>query len=49
LCINGCGICKKNCPVNAITGEIKGPHKIDPNICIKCGSCIGKCPFKAIG
>ena len=25
----GCGICKKNCPVNAITGEVKQPHKID--------------------
>ena len=44
----GCGICKKNCPVNAITGEVKQPHKIDEDICIKCGTCISKCPFKAI-
>lgn len=44
----GCGICKKNCPVEAITGEIKMPHKIDSDICIKCGVCITKCPFKAI-
>lgn len=44
----GCGLCKRNCPVNAITGEIKEPHKIDPEICIKCGTCVDKCPFKAI-
>ena len=34
----GCGICKKNCPVNAITGEVKQPHKIDEDVCIKCGT-----------
>ncbi len=44
----GCGICKKNCPVNAIAGEVKQPHKIDEDICIKCGTCVSKCPFKAI-
>ena len=44
----GCHICAKNCPVNAISGEIKEPHVIDPEKCIKCNTCIGKCPFKAI-
>ena len=44
----GCGICKRQCPVNAITGEPKTPHKINPNVCIKCGACVEKCPFKAI-
>ena len=44
----GCGICKKNCPVNAISGEIKQPHVIDPEVCVKCGLCITKCPKGAI-
>lgn len=44
----GCGICKRNCPVNAISGEVKQPHKIDEEICIKCGTCVEKCPFQAI-
>lgn len=44
----GCGICKRQCPVNAITGEPKSAHKINPDVCIKCGACVDKCPFKAI-
>ena len=44
----GCHICAKNCPVNAISGQLKEPHVIDPDTCIKCNTCIGKCPFKAI-
>ena len=44
----GCGICKRQCPVNAISGEPRTPHKINPNVCIKCGACVDKCPFKAI-
>lgn len=44
----GCGMCKRNCPVEAISGEIKQPHVIDKEKCIKCGTCISVCPFKAI-
>ena len=43
-----CKICEKNCPVGAITGEIKSPFDINSEKCIKCGLCISKCPFKAI-
>ena len=44
----GCGLCKKQCPVDAISGEVKGLHTIDPAKWIKCGACMSKCPFKAI-
>ena len=44
----GCGICAKQCPVDAISGERKLPYKIDTEKCIKCGACEAKCPFKAI-
>lgn len=47
LC-KGCGLCKRNCPVGAISGEVKEPHVIDEEKCIKCGLCASKCPFKAI-
>ena len=45
----GCDICRKACPVSAITGERGMKHVINQNKCIKCQTCIGKCPFKAIG
>lgn len=44
----GCGICAKQCPVGAISGEIRSAFVIDTEKCIKCGACIEKCPFKAI-
>ena len=44
----GCGLCKKNCPSNAINGEIKTPHEINPIKCIKCGLCFSTCPTNAI-
>ena len=43
-----CGICKKNCPVSAISGDKEHPFAIDQDKCIKCGVCIEKCPFKSI-
>jgi Na+-translocating ferredoxin:NAD+ oxidoreductase RNF subunit RnfB len=44
----GCTKCKRNCPVDAISGELKQLHVIDQNKCIKCGACIDGCPKKAI-
>jgi len=44
----GCGICRKNCPVEAITGERRKAHLIDRQKCTKCGVCFEKCPFNAI-
>jgi ferredoxin len=44
----GCGICRKKCPVEAITGERKVAHVIHQEICTKCGTCYEKCPFGAI-
>jgi len=44
----GCTLCKRNCPVNAISGELKQTHSIDPAKCIKCGACIARCPKGAI-
>lgn len=44
----GCTVCARNCPVNAISGERRATHVIDPDICIRCGICMQVCNFNAI-
>ncbi len=44
----GCTACVRACPVDAITGEKRQPHVIDPDKCIRCGACYEKCKFTAI-
>ena len=44
----GCSLCSRNCPVNAISGEIKKPFVIDAAKCIKCGACESNCKFGAV-
>jgi NADP-reducing hydrogenase subunit HndC len=41
-------LCARQCPVGAISGTVKEPHKIDSSKCIKCGACMEKCKFGAI-
>lgn len=45
---NGCLLCVKSCPQNAITGKRKEPQTIDQDKCIKCNMCYEVCKFNAI-
>ncbi|MDY6911292.1 MAG: NADH-quinone oxidoreductase subunit NuoF [Chloroflexota bacterium] len=45
----GCGLCVKNCPVDAITFvEKKKPVILDQDKCIKCGTCYDVCKLDAV-
>ncbi len=45
---HGCGVCKRECPEGAISGEKNQPHVIDPHLCQKCGVCFDVCKFEAV-
>ncbi len=47
LC-NGCGLCLKNCPAGAVTGNKKEPHYILYDKCDKCGVCTTVCRAEAV-
>ncbi len=42
----GCGMCRKKCPADAIDGDKKIIHIIDQDKCTKCGTCFEVCPSK---
>ena len=44
----GCGVCKKYCSANAITGQPKEMHTIETALCTSCGQCIDLCRFNAV-
>ena len=44
----GCTKCARNCPMEAISGEVRKPHTIDQSKCILCRACIDNCAFGAI-
>ena len=44
----GCRACALRCPADAITGEKRELHTIDPELCIKCGNCRDACRFDAV-
>ncbi|MEW6194799.1 MAG: NADH-ubiquinone oxidoreductase-F iron-sulfur binding region domain-containing protein [Bacteroidota bacterium] len=45
---NGCGVCLRKCPAEAIVGEKKQVHHIIELKCTKCGMCFESCRFEAI-
>jgi len=45
---NGCGACRRLCPVGAIDGKKKELHAIDGGLCIECGACGRICPQGAV-
>ncbi len=47
LC-NGCTLCRKKCPEQAVSGEKKEVHQIDSAKCINCGICFSLCKQEAV-
>jgi ferredoxin len=40
----GCGVCLKRCPMDALSRDGAGPLRLDPARCIGCGLCVSTCP-----
>jgi len=51
LCVtkgHGCGVCRRQCPENSITGEKNVAHVVSQELCKKCGVCYDVCKFNAV-
>jgi ferredoxin len=47
LC-EGCGLCARKCPADAIIGEKGKAHYVVQDKCIMCGMCFDTCKFDAV-
>jgi len=45
---HGCGLCRRECPENAIFGDKNQAHRLDMSLCSKCGTCVDVCHFNAV-
>ena len=45
---DGCHACVTICSTGAITGQVKYPHLLKQDLCIKCGACIEACKRDAV-
>jgi len=45
---NACGICRRQCPTQAIIGQSKHVHSVVQDLCIACGACLEVCKFSAV-
>ncbi len=45
---DGCHACVTICSTGAITGQVKSPHLLKQELCIKCGACIEACKRDAV-
>jgi NADH-quinone oxidoreductase subunit F len=45
---NGCMVCLRQCPANAIAGAKKEVHTLDQGLCTLCGKCFDVCAFGAV-
>jgi NADH:ubiquinone oxidoreductase subunit F (NADH-binding)/Pyruvate/2-oxoacid:ferredoxin oxidoreductase delta subunit len=45
---NGCMVCLRACPTNAMSGAKQEVHSIDLEKCTRCGMCMSVCKFNAV-